>query len=173
MNPTYVFQASWSKSKQCILKKLEVLLGLIYIQQFSTLFLTNIHNWNIYSSCIQNHVAACATKLIPSSYYLICNCIFIIILHFVVSFTHCPPARYSGNLNHVILKWKSWIDILSISCEIYSDECQKTSLLVSQHSSMWWLGAVRQQADSWTNFNTDLCHHMTSPATLNEDRCIL
>ena len=32
----------------------------------------------------------------------------------------------------------------------------------SQHWYRWWLGAVRQQAVTWTNVDTDLCHHMVS-----------
>ena len=27
---------------------------------------------------------------------------------------------------------------------------------------MWWLGAVRQQAITWSNVDQDLQHHMTS-----------
>ena len=43
-----------------------------------------------------------------------------------------------------------------------SDECHWTLLMISQHWLRWWLGAVRQQAITWANFDPDLSHHMAS-----------
>ena len=34
--------------------------------------------------------------------------------------------------------------------------------MISQHWFRWWLGAVRQQAITWTNVDPDLCRHMVS-----------
>ena len=43
-----------------------------------------------------------------------------------------------------------------------SGECHKTSLLMSQHWFGWWLGAVRHQAITRANVNSNICHHMAS-----------
>ena len=43
--------------------------------------------------------------------------------------------------------------------KMLSGECHRTPLMTSQHSFRLWLGAVRQQAITWTNFDPDLhCH---------------
>ena len=34
--------------------------------------------------------------------------------------------------------------------------------MISQHWFRWWLGAIRQQAITWTNVDTDPCRHMVS-----------
>ena len=39
----------------------------------------------------------------------------------------------------------------------------KASLMISQHWFRYWLGAVRQQAITWTNVDTDFCRLMSSP----------
>ena len=41
-----------------------------------------------------------------------------------------------------------------------SIDCHKALLMISQHWFGWWLGAVRQQAITWTNVVQDLCRHM-------------
>ena len=46
--------------------------------------------------------------------------------------------------------------------KLHSDECQWTLLMRSQHWFRWWLGAVRQQAITWANVDSDLCRHMAS-----------
>ena len=43
-----------------------------------------------------------------------------------------------------------------------SNECHKTLLTISQHCFRYWLGAVRQQAITWTNVVLDPCRHMAS-----------
>ena len=43
-----------------------------------------------------------------------------------------------------------------------SDECHMTLLLISQHWFRQWLGAVRQQAITWTSVDQDLQRHMAS-----------
>ena len=43
-----------------------------------------------------------------------------------------------------------------------SDECHWTLLMISQHWFRQWLGAVRQQALTWTNVDSDLCRQMPS-----------
>ena len=35
-------------------------------------------------------------------------------------------------------------------------------LMMSQHWSRWWLGAIRHQAMTWANVDPDLYHHMAS-----------
>ena len=54
----------------------------------------------------------------------------------------------------------SWIKFMSTSCEIASGKCLITPLIMSQHWFRWWLGAVRQQAITWTNVDPDLCRHI-------------
>ena len=43
------------------------------------------------------------------------------------------------------------------------DECHGTLLMMSQHWFRYWLGAVRQQAITWTNVDIVPCRHMASP----------
>ena len=43
-----------------------------------------------------------------------------------------------------------------------SDECHWTLLMISQHWFRYWLGAVRQQAITWANVDSDPWRHMTS-----------
>ena len=43
--------------------------------------------------------------------------------------------------------------------KMLSAECLRTPLMTSQHRFRLWLGAVRQQAITWANFDPDLhCH---------------
>ena len=51
-----------------------------------------------------------------------------------------------------------WLSYLPL--KLPRDECHGTLLMVSQHWFRLWLGAVRQQAITWTNVDPDLCHHM-------------
>ena len=43
-----------------------------------------------------------------------------------------------------------------------SGDCHGTSLVISHHCFMWWLGVVRQQAITWANVDKPLCRHVTS-----------
>ena len=43
-----------------------------------------------------------------------------------------------------------------------SDECHFILLVISQHWFRWWLGSIRQQANTWANVDQDLCNHMVS-----------
>ena len=47
-----------------------------------------------------------------------------------------------------------------MSVKFPSTKCQQASLMISQHWFSWWLGAIRQQAITWTNVGPDLCGHM-------------
>ena len=42
------------------------------------------------------------------------------------------------------------------------NECHWTSVINSQHWFRLWLGAVRQQAITWTNVDSDPCRYMAS-----------
>ena len=46
--------------------------------------------------------------------------------------------------------------------KLQSDEHHWTLVMISQHWFRYWLGAVRQQAITWTNVDQDPCHHMAS-----------
>ena len=43
-----------------------------------------------------------------------------------------------------------------------SNECHKTLVMISQHWFRLWLDAVRQQAITWANVDSDLCRHIAS-----------
>ena len=43
-----------------------------------------------------------------------------------------------------------------------SDECHRTLLMISQQWFRWWLGAVRQQAITWSNVDSIPCRLMAS-----------
>ena len=51
-------------------------------------------------------------------------------------------------------------DILSIYWKLTPDECHKTD--VTQRWFRQWLGAVKQQAITWTSVDQDLSHHIAS-----------
>ena len=75
------------------------------------------------------------------------------------------PEWCGSNFTCVFLKLILWIDILSYSCEIlvkFSGECHRTPVMINQHRFRYWLGAVRQQAITWTTVDPDLCHHKAS-----------
>ena len=58
-----------------------------------------------------------------------------------------------------MLYWLVSSNLLTI---MSSDECHRTLLMISHHWFRWWLGAVRQQAITWTSVDQDLQHHMAS-----------
>ena len=61
--------------------------------------------------------------------------------------------------NSISFSWLASSDLLLI---MPSQECHKTSLMISQHWFRQWLCAIRQQAKTWTNVHPDLFHHMAS-----------
>ena len=71
------------------------------------------------------------------------------------------------NLNKCFLNsyqgYISWAFPLKLS----SDECHKTSSVISQHWFRKWLDAVRQQAIAWANVNPDQCRCMASISHTN------
>ena len=44
--------------------------------------------------------------------------------------------------------------------KLHSDKCHWTLLMISQHWFRYWLDAVRQQAITRANVDSDLCRHM-------------
>ena len=83
----------------------------------------------------------------------------------------------SWDLIHVLTQWplrdmavilQVWISnplyriVAGSLVKLFWGECHWTSLMTSQHWSWQWLGAVRQQAITWTNVDQDLCGHMVS-----------
>ena len=67
----------------------------------------------------------------------------------------------------ILLYWLISSNLLMI---MSSDECHRTLLMISQHWFRWWLGAIRQQAITWTSVDQDFRHHMASlgPNELSE-----
>ena len=75
------------------------------------------------------------------------------------------PGRFWWNFRLVIFKFILVIDgwgISSILVKLPSWECQWTLLMISQHWFGQWLGAVRQQAITWANFDPDPWRHVAS-----------
>ena len=73
------------------------------------------------------------------------------------------PGTWGCNLKLVIFSKLyqgqiSWVFLVTLS----SGEYHKTSLMSSQHWFRLWLGAVRQQAITWTNVDQVLWCHMPS-----------
>ena len=69
-------------------------------------------------------------------------------------------GRCGNNFNSVISE--HMLQIKFMTTVVLWGECHRTSLIISQHWFRYWLGAVRQQANTWFNVDTDLCHHMAS-----------
>ena len=73
------------------------------------------------------------------------------------------PGKFDWNFPHVIFKQILVIDGSGISCEIALLWMSlDISLMISQHWFRQWLGAVRQQAITWSNIDSDLCRHLAS-----------
>ena len=92
----------------------------------------------------------------PSPVYL---SVVVLILPYL---THWPL----GDLN-VILKLQFsillyWLVFANLLMIMSSDECYRTLLMISQHWFRQWLGAIRQQAITWTSVDQDLHRHMAS-----------
>ena len=78
-----------------------------------------------------------------------------------------------GSHDPIVLYWNPWYtepcykgSLLYISgaflVKLPSDECHNTLLMISQHWFRWWLGAVNQQAITWSNVDPDLGHYLIS-----------
>ena len=77
--------------------------------------------------------------------------------------THWPLGNHNEISYKKILRW-FWLLMTMVSLvKLPLGDCQWTSLMISQHWFRQWLGALRQQAITWTNVDPDLCHHMLSP----------
>ena len=68
-----------------------------------------------------------------------------------------------------IFKLTSRIDNLWISCEV---KYYKNSMVIDQHWFRWWLGAIKQQAFTWTNvdkvlFGLDQVDEINSGTTIH------
>ena len=70
------------------------------------------------------------------------------------------PGRFGWHLDMYFLILFYWLTALDLL--MFSDECNITLLIISQHWFRYWLGAVRQQAITWVNVEPDLCGHMVS-----------
>ena len=46
--------------------------------------------------------------------------------------------------------------------KLLSDECHCTLLMISQHWSRYWLGAVMKQTVTWASYVLNLCRHIAS-----------
>ena len=66
------------------------------------------------------------------------------------------PGWCGCHLRLVLLRVIPRIDTLSIPLKLHS----KTSLMISQHWTRWWLSAIRQQAITWTNVDQVVWWHI-------------
>ena len=60
---------------------------------------------------------------------------------------------------HIVWGLISWVFKSTWPC----NECQRTWLMLSQHWFRLQVGAVKQQAITWTNVDPVPCHHKVSP----------
>ena len=76
-------------------------------------------------------------------------------------FNSLAPEKCGCNIRSIIFK-----SILGIEHLLWnwSAECHRTPLVRSQQWFRQWLGAIWQQAITWTNVDIDLWHHMVSKA---------
>ena len=81
-----------------------------------------------------------------------------------INLNSSSPGRYGSNFSSVFSKLILQNDILSFFCKIGLCEHHKIPLVKSLHWFRKWLGAIRQQAITWSNVVLDLCHHMASLA---------
>ena len=57
-----------------------------------------------------------------------------------------------------MFRLSSWVLLM----KLFSGECHRIPLMISQHWFRWWLGAIRHQAITWANVDPVLYHHMAS-----------
>ena len=61
-----------------------------------------------------------------------------------------------------------WYFILSIRVTNTLNECQRISLAINQDWFGWWIGAVSQQAITWTRVDLDCRRYLVMPLSYNE-----
>ena len=105
-----------------------------------------------------------------------CKCVFVFLytsgpsltkLHGLTSVVKVAPGnclpRWCFALTHRLL-WDAFVFLNKLlsafPMKLPSDECNKSSLMISQHWYSYWLAAVRQQAFTWTYFANVVCCHM-------------
>ena len=77
----------------------------------------------------------------------------------------CSPLGEKSLWNGTILKRLCWLIYWPFRAELPSCDCHRSSLRASQHCFVWWLGAVRQQAITWSNVDHDHHGHVKSLGT--------
>ena len=100
--------------------------------------------------------------------------------HYSLTSSWCQASiwltpRPQGDLDKILEKKIHANSILAtdgcdISTEIALRWAHWTLVIISQHWLRWWLGAVRQQAITWTIVDLDPCQHMVS-LSHNELNC--
>ena len=71
-------------------------------------------------------------------------------------------GRCGNNFESVISPSMCYGLISWAHVKFLSAQCHRMPLMISQHCVRYWLGAVRQQADTWANVDLDLCCHRAS-----------
>ena len=82
-------------------------------------------------------------------------------LYIKKSLTHWPLGDLDAILKLQFLILSYWL-VSSHQLKMPWDECQWTSAMINQHWFRKWLGAIRQQAITWSNVDLVPCRHMAS-----------
>ena len=80
----------------------------------------------------------------------------------VNEFTHWPLGDPNKILDNQFQNKFQWLMARASVEKQSSNECYRTLEMISQHWSRWWLGAIRQQAITWANADSELCCHIAS-----------
>ena len=82
----------------------------------------------------------------------------------IISFNSFVPKRCGSNFKSMIFKLiiqtvLAW----ALAVKLLSGKYHRTLLMRNQHWFRLWLGAIRQQAITWSNVDPVLCGHKMSP----------
>ena len=72
------------------------------------------------------------------------------------------PKGCGSTFTRVCFKLILWLTSWSFPVKLVLGECHRTLLMKSQHWPRYWLGAISQQAITWSNVDPDLLCHMVS-----------
>ena len=82
--------------------------------------------------------------------------------------THWSLGDFNETLGKCFSSLFYWLMAVVSLVKLPSSEYHWTLVVISKHWFRSWLGAIRQQAITWTNIDPDLCHHMVSLLTRSQ-----
>ena len=117
----------------------------IYIHIYTFIIYTYI--LDIPTELLSNsNIAKCGLSINPIPLYFMRNVLFWVISIFLLS-THWSPERCDS---------KCGLRLWAYLVKLPSDECQRTHLMISQHSFGKWLGDIKLLTITLTNNDQDL-----------------